>query len=110
MGGSKLTDGSNNHCRVDIIYRNYFYYEERIAKRDLDDVAYFAHKIILDALVEMEILKTIPSNGYFTIYTTYQSWVPGDKEYFFKIKFNGQPVGRYIKINGVLYDAEDQNI
>lgn len=50
------------------------------------------------------------SNGYFTIYTTYQSWVPGDKEYFFKIKFNGQPIGRYIKINGVLYDAEDQNI
>lgn len=35
----------------------HFYYEERTAKRDLDNVSGFAHKVILDALVEMGILK-----------------------------------------------------
>lgn len=35
----------------------HFYYEERTAKRDLDNVSGFAHKVILDALVEMGILQ-----------------------------------------------------
>lgn len=50
----------------------HFYYEERTAKRDLDNVASFAHKIILDALVEMEILKNDT-----------QQWVRGFTDTFY---------------------------
>lgn len=50
----------------------HFYYEERTAKRDLDNVASFAHKIILDALVEMEILQNDT-----------QQWVRGFTDTFY---------------------------
>ena len=35
----------------------HFYYEERTAKRDLDNISSFCRKICLDALVQMQILK-----------------------------------------------------
>lgn len=55
----------------------HFYYEERTAKRDLDNVASFAHKIILDALVEMEILKNDT-----------QQWVRGFTDTFYHGKID----------------------
>ena len=55
----------------------HFYYEERTAKRDLDNVASFAHKIILDALVEMGILKNDT-----------QQWVRGFTDTFYHGKID----------------------
>lgn len=50
----------------------HFYYEERTAKRDLDNVASFAHKICLDGLVEMGILQNDT-----------QQWVRGFTDTFY---------------------------
>lgn len=50
----------------------HFYYEERTAKRDLDNVSSFAHKVILDGLVQMGIL---PNDT--------QKWVKGFTDTFY---------------------------
>lgn len=53
----------------------HFYYEECTEKRDLDNVASFAHKVILDALVQMSIL---PNDT--------QRWIRGFTDTFYKGK------------------------
>lgn len=58
--------GVNKPCRV------HFYYQEQTAKRDLDNISGFAHKVLLDALVSMGIL---PNDT--------QKWVVGFTDNFF---------------------------